>query len=80
MNAQQAAEIMVNTPRLHDKLEVAETFEAEVTDFPPHPRGLFLTAIFNARRDGDDLAEMMLDFGSRLYEAQEKGIRLALEK
>ena len=71
MNAQEAAYIMVNTPRLHDRLEVCETFEAKVTE-PRSLLSMFETAIFNARRDKDALAEIMLDYGKRLYLAQEK--------
>ena len=70
MNAQEAAYTMVNTPRLHDKLEVAETFEAEVTEMLP-TLALFDSALFNARRDKDALVEIMLDYGKRLYLAQE---------
>ena len=71
MNAQEAAYIMVNTPRLDDRLDVAETFEAEVTE-PMSPLAMFDSALFNARRDKDALAEVMLDYGKRLNLAQEK--------
>lgn len=54
-----------------------EVVEVKVVDFSLHyhPRGLFLTAMFNARRDGDELAAMMLEFGLRLYDAQEGALR-----
>ena len=71
MNAQEAAYIMVNTPRLDDRLDVAETFESEVTE-PMSPLAMFDSALFNARRDKDALSEVMLDYGKRLYLAQEK--------
>ena len=60
----------MNAQRLHDKLEVAETFEAEVNEMLP-ALALFDIALFNARRDKDALVEIMLDYGKRLYLAQE---------